>query len=355
MLILLLIQSFYWIFFFGALNTYSDAGIPEKQRNIPLSIIICCKNELENLKINLGSILEQNYKQKEILIVDDNSTDNSIEYLKRIDNENSVVKLYKNTKNSNGKKQALRYGIEKSIYEWVLLTDADCRPASSHWIKSMITGAVGNTKIILGYSPYTTNGTFLSKWIHFEGWITGLQYLSFTVKGFPYMGVGRNLMYDKSIVDTQLLDKHQDLSSGDDDLLINQIATSENTKINLDPLSFVYSQPKSTWRGYYRQKLRHYSTGSSYKPLHQVLLGLFSVSHVLFYFGLITFALAVSIKWAVLCYLTRILMILVVGNKLMNVLRAEFSIILLPLFDIILAVYFLVFSFAVIFPQKSHW
>ena len=133
-----LIQIYYYLFLFNKLANYKE---PQKEasQEYPVSVIICAKNEAENLVKNLPGILVQDYKTThEIMIVNDNSTDESkyiLEEFQRTFKNLTVIALKQEAKGIPGKKFPLSVGIKSSKHEIVLLTDADCIPASEHWLK----------------------------------------------------------------------------------------------------------------------------------------------------------------------------------------------------------------------------
>jgi hypothetical protein len=128
---------------------------------------------------------------------------------------------------------------------------------------------------VLGYGPYKKQKGLLNKIIRFETFHTAMQYLGFAMAGKPYMGVGRNLSYKKTLFYREKgFSAHNRVPSGDDDLFINKAATKYNTAVNIDPESFVYSNPKTSWGSWRKQKKRHFSTGKYYKWGHRFLLGL---------------------------------------------------------------------------------
>lgn len=143
---------------------------------------------------------------------------------------------------------------------------------------------------------------FLNKCIRYETFWTAIQYLSFAMAKLPYMGVGRNMAYKRKLFFSQnIFVKNPGLLSGDDDLFINEVATSSNTKVQLVPGSFVISSPKKTWDEWLHQKRRHISTGAHYRFKHQLLLGLNSLSHVLFYVSLLLLILYSNNLIEILC------------------------------------------------------
>ena len=114
--------------------------------------------------------------------------------------------------------------------------------------------------------------------------MVAMQYLSYALAGFPYMGVGRNLSYTRTMFFAGGgFTSHYKISSGDDDLLIGQIAKKKNTRIEVSPESFIYSEPKTTFREWVKQKQRHLTTGRFYKGKFKLLLGAFSITQLLFF------------------------------------------------------------------------
>lgn len=323
----------------------------------PLSILICVKNDLPNIKKNLETWVSQGFDRKEILIIDDFSGKELKHFIDKMKLKKGSLSYYKVRTNLPGKKQAIKEGLSFSRYKWVLLTDADCQPVSNNWASLMMSKAVdGDKSIVLGYSPYSVpTKALLFLWIHFEAWLSGVLYLSFAARGIPYMGVGRNLLYNKTIISDFDLSKNNDIISGDDDLLISQISHGKNTTICIEPDSFCYTSPKSSWTEYFNQKLRHYSTASRYKLKHQVLLSLFSFSQVTFYFLLINEIAFGNWITGMFFYLLRMIFVLPIAFRNIKKLKAEFSIFHFLIFDVLLVLYYMLFSVTFIFPKAKNW
>ncbi|MCH8332125.1 MAG: glycosyltransferase, partial [Bacteroidetes bacterium] len=254
----------------------------------PTSIVICARNEEANLRKNLPAILQQHYPFFEVIIVDDASSDGTLQYLMSLEDAHlKVISIGEEEKNTVGKKAALSKGIQEARYEYILLTDADCKPASDSWIRDMTLNLSGEKDILLAYSPMYRQKSVFNKWVRFEVFYTALQYFSFALCGLPYMGVGRNLAYRKKLFNKDLLLKHIDVPSGDDDLFINEVANARNTSITTSENAFTFSQAKSSWKSWFEQKVRHLQAGVRYKPIHQFLLGALFSSHLIFYVGMI--------------------------------------------------------------------
>ncbi|MBX9781605.1 MAG: glycosyltransferase [Chitinophagaceae bacterium] len=301
--LIIIIQLSYYLFLFRKLATYQPE---EKNTTVqhPVSIIVCARDEAHNIVKNLPGILVQDYKTThEIVLVNDNSTDETkyvIDEFKRSFKNLNMIELTQEAKMISGKKFPLSMGIKSAKYEIVLLTDADCVPASEFWIQKMQATYDEQTDIVLGYGAYHKKSGILNKLIRFETFHTALQYLSYALAGNPYMGVGRNLSYKKNIFfKNKGFSSINQIPSGDDDLFINQVATASNTKINIDPDTHTLSESKTTWGDWMTQKYRHYTTSKYYKPKHKFLLGLYSLSLFLVY-PLLTASILLFTWWIAL-------------------------------------------------------
>ena len=282
-----IIQIFFYLFIFG--NFSFIKAVNKSYQSLPVSIIICAKNEEKNLKTFLPLIAKQNYSNFEIILVDDGSTDRSSEMMNSFKDEFSskvsiqIITIDK--EESKGKKSALNKGIKEAKNEYLLLTDADCKPVSQNWINEMISNFSIEKTIVLGYGAYKKiNNSFLNKIIRFETLLTAIQYFSYAKIGKAYMGVGRNIAYKKNeFINVDGFKNHNQILSGDDDLFINQIATKKNTEICYTRNSFTISEPETNFSKWIQQKRRHITTSNHYKIIHQILLGLFYISQLLFW------------------------------------------------------------------------
>ncbi|GAB3251145.1 glycosyltransferase [Larkinella harenae] len=253
-----------------------------------VSIIVCAWNELENLRTLLPLLDDQVYRTFEVLIMDDRSTDGTREFLeKAVERFEHVrfIRIDREHEHVTPKKYALTTGIRNATHDVVLLTDADCQPASEYWLAGMVNQLYTPKKeIVLGFGPYKRRKKhgWINRLIRYETLFTAVQYFSMARIGLPYMGVGRNLMYRRSLfLANKGFYSHIRVLGGDDDLFINEVATSRNVAISLHPATFTYSKPKETFAEWWHQKQRHLSVGKYYKTRNKFWLGLLSLTHVL--------------------------------------------------------------------------
>lgn len=291
---------------FGLLSYYiifsrikiSSFDIENSFFNKPVSVIVCTKNELENINQFFPYWINQNYDNFELIIVNDNSTDGSYEYLTSLENTYDnlvIIHTNKNEEKNNdlkslkGKRYALRKGILASKYDYILLTDADCKPVSINWIKEMTKAFHDkNIEIVLGYSPYFKERSLVNFFIQTETTLTAMMYLGFANIGLAYMGVGRNIAYRKNILTDQLFIKSNKAISGDDDLIVQQLANKSNTAYIISKNSIVESVPEKSFKNWVLQKKRHLGAGIYYKFIMKIILNLFPVLNLLLFISSLT-------------------------------------------------------------------
>lgn len=258
---------------------------PDTRRRV--SVIVCAKNEAENLKKFIPAVLDQDYPNFEVILINDASADDTLEVMEdfqQLDPRIKIVNVRNNEAFWANKKYALTLGIKKAVNPFLVFTDADCRPESPNWLAQMTAHFQESRSIILGYGGYFKQKGFLNRIIRFETMLTAIQYFSYARAGMPYMGVGRNLAYTADEFYKQSgFASHLHIRAGDDDLFVNKASTPENTALCLDKNSFTRSVPKNSFRKWFIQKRRHVSIAAHYKKEHKFLLGLFYMSQAFFW------------------------------------------------------------------------
>lgn len=355
------IQFIYITFIFGSFPFNTKKPV-KNNFNLPVSVIICAKNEAENLAQNLPFFIKQRHEKFELVLINDCSIDNTLSIMEQFKNEPNtnikIVDVEANEQFWGSKKYALTLGIKAATYEHLLFSDADCKPVSEDWITEMTAHFNENHQIILGYGAYQKiKNSFLNKLIRFETVLTAIQYFSYLNIGIPYMGVGRNLAYTKSIFfSVNGFAKHIKIRSGDDDLFINQVATKKNTSFCITKKSFTKSIAKSSFNSWIQQKRRHVSTASFYKPFHQFLLGTYYAT--LFLFWIIgIFLLCVQFKWEIIAVLIAVRMLIqyIIFGISAKKLNEKDLILFTPFFELFLIFIQMFIFIKNLFSKPTHW
>ena len=348
-LLVFYIISFYQLAFYKPADNRMQANFP------PVSVIICAKNEADNIKRNLPSILCQNYPEFEVIVVDDNSTDETLLVLKEYEDPRLRIIENRRERRYKGKRNALLEAMQAAKYDHLLLTDADCIPVSKEWIYKMVQPFNDKIEIVLGYAPFNKMKGLFNQFVRFENVNTAIQYLTFALVGFPYMGVGRNIAYRKSVLsNSRSFEMHKNLLSGDDDLLINEMATSQNTAIVIDSQAHVYSEPKLAFKDWLHQKRRHASAGFYYKPVHKLVLGVLTSAQVIFWSTPVGLLLAgIQPQIILTLFLIKTCVQVLIFHRIVQKLEQKSMWIMTPFYDFMLSLFFVTLGGSSIIKVKT--
>ena len=352
-----IIQLFYYLFVFSRLAFFKAEKA--SQESLPVSVIICAKNERDNLLEFLPFYINQEYDKFEVIVVNDNSVDDSADVLRAFQLQYKTLKVVNvpDTDRFYGsKKFALTLGIKAAQYDNVLLTDADCKPATNQWVKLMSQYAKKKA-VVLGVGVYEQKKGLLNMLIRFETFYTALQYLSFAQAKMPYMGVGRNLGYQ-----TQLFFKnkgfssHQHILSGDDDLFINEVSTKRNTQIIIDKNAHTVSNAKTSYNAWIRQKKRHFLSGGHYQFKHKFMLGLLQLSQIIFIGLFVLLVIKVRPVYLVVgIFVVRYIIQMIIFKLSANKIGGKDLVLLSPVFEVFFMIFNPLLVFSNIIIKKAKW
>ena len=294
------------------------------------------------------------------MVVNDRSWDDTkyvlAEFAKNY-NRLKIVTVGEGAKFIAGKKFAATMGIKAASNNWLVFTDADCYPASENWLMDMQAPDDEAKEIVLGYSPYLKKGGLLNALIRFETFFTAVNYLSFALKGMPYMGVGRNMAYKKSLFfQNKGFAAHMHIPSGDDDLFVNANANPQNTSIRINPETHVWTAPQTSFKAYLRQKKRHFGAGKLYKPKHKFILSSQIIIQFLFYAALVA-ACFFKALWlpALGIFVFSIIIRCFIYPKLLKRLNYPGLALWFPIMDILLFIFLVFNGILSIFVKKVQW
>lgn len=327
----------------------------------PTSVIVVARDEAPRLPRLLDDLLAQAMPDLEVVVADDDSADGTAEVVERRAREDRRLRyLPTGPKRHPGKKAALAAAIAHARHDWLLTTDADCRPATPLWAAAMRTAAGPHHEFVLGYSPYrrSPTPTWLNRWIRFEAFYTAVLYLGAALAGRPYMGVGRNLLYARRVYErVGGFAGHAHLAGGDDDLLVAAGAGGGNVGVCLDRRAWTYSEAHASWPTYARQKRRHLSVSHAYRPLDRLWLGLLAAAHVGHYAALLGLLAQGRARAALALYGVRMAAIWPRTARLQRQMDVGDLAGLFPLADAALVGYYLLGAASIALPRgrSDHW
>lgn len=362
------LQLAFFLVFLIALRRSSPGG---EAGRVPVSVIVCAHDEAENLRELIPLLLSQEYPDFEVVIVNDRSNDSTLDLLLQESGKDSRVRMVhvrETPQRVNAKKYALTLGIKAATHDWLLFTDADCRPRGTQWISTMSRYFDDETRFVLGFSPYMVRPGFLNLFIRFEALLTAIQYFAFGWMKNPYMGVGRNLAYRKSFFLAEKgFNNLLHVTGGDDDLFVNLHAKGDNTRLELSPESQMLSVPERTWASFYWQKVRHLSVGKRYRAGHRFLLGLLGLSWIVLWPSWIGLLAGLSSAdhqalvseaetYLILVpFLLRWILLLLLFRSMTRRTALNFSLWTLPVLDLVYAIYYLVTGLAALMTKRIRW
>ncbi len=353
-----LLQCWFYLMVFSRLAFYKKKETVLEHP--PVSVIICARNEDDNLTSFIPFVMQQNYPDFEVVVVNDCSYDNTREVLDELSKKYSnlkVVTVKEDDHFSHGKKFALMLGIKGAKNEHLLFTDADCKPASSDWIKCMMSEFRDDAEIVLGYGGYEKRSGFLNKIIRFDTYFIALQYLSYSLIGKTYMGVGRNLAYKKSLFfKMKGFASHYHIESGDDDLFVNEAATKRNSTIEVAITSHTVSNVKTTFKSWVNQKRRHITTAKHYNVSCKLRLGLLSLSQYLLLVSFITLLVfKIQVIAVISAFVFRLLLQMIIFKKSMDKLNESDLWPISFIMELVLMVVYPIIFVSNLFVKKHQW
>lgn len=289
-----LIQLYYWFW-----PAFKKPNVKKPSTESPaVSVVVCVNRDVTHLDRLLQCLLVQRYGQFEIVIVNDGPDKEIAGFLLHHPHRFrfKLIEFDASRKATPGKKAPLAAGIEAASHDLILLTDADCVPGPE-WIGEMLNCMDDKTEMVLGVAPLFERAGLMNMLQRMDNFITAIQYIGAALRGKPYMGVGRNLLYRRALFTrTDGFAGHTHIASGDDDLFVQAAANGKNTTVCMGKKAFVYSEAASTWMAWLHQKRRHLSASKGYHVNAKFQTSVFAISWLVLWVGL-PFIMSTGFSW----------------------------------------------------------
>ena len=347
-----IVQILYYFLFFNKpykhlkrKNEYKDIEKTNKTEFPGISIIITAKNEAENLQKNLPFILEQDYPNFQVVVVNNGSTDGTEDVLKRLSNDYPnlyITFIPVDSEKVNDKKLAITIGIKAAKHDILLFTEADCKPLSNKWVNHYATEFSIGKDVVIGNCQLEVKNGLSQKYILIDNLIFSIKYSSFALRNKLYFGIGRNMAYRKHLFfDNKGFSSFLNLEYGEDNLFVNKIVTKNNTSVLLSPESMVVNKVINGLTSWRSIKAKYLIT-SRHLTGHQSKLLAFEVfSRYGFYLAFALLALTGILKSSVyliviaaILYLIRFVIQIVITNRNSKLYNAGKFYLSLPILDL---------------------
>ena len=276
-----------------------DAPLP------PVSVVLVAHNEGAFLKENLVYLLEQDYPDFEVVVVDYLSHDDTHFVLKLCKDNYPNLKVVNFKDDVNmfyGRKYPLSIGIRSAKNDVIVLTDVDSMPASLQWLRHVVQGyAKPRTNIVLGYAHLEAEKTVLGSLQRYDNIDYSASYLSRALRHHPVTATDRNLSYRRGFFFSKgAFISHYNEPDGAADMFVNQNATGRNTEVNLHPETFVkYKAPKKFI--HWHQARQHRTATYRHHNAAQQMVGAASGIALLLFYGAVVALLAMGLfPWEIL-------------------------------------------------------
>lgn len=269
-----------------------------------VSVVMVVHNEAEFLKKSIPYLLEQDYPDYEVVVVNHVSTDDT-KYVLRICSENypqiKPITIKHDVNMFRGKKYPLSIGIKSASKDVILLTEAESVPKSFDWISRMMQGYSGGTQIVMGYNLVKSDGSLLGAFQQYENMAYNASYIGAALMGRPYTATGRNLSYRRDFFFKQGgFISHYSIPDGADDLFVNQNANARNTALVLDSEASVISEPRNTFGLWHQDRAHRLYTRRNYAWNDRLMLSIYPVSQVVFLASLVMLFVGGIFPWQIL-------------------------------------------------------
>lgn len=360
LIIILLFQILYYLFIFGRTSFYKADKKSQQDQFPSVSVVICAKNDAYNLKTKLPTILEQEYPNFEVVVVNDDSLDDTsyvLRVLQEIYPNLNVITLKENVNKFLGKKYPLSIGIKSAKNEIILLTESDTIPTSYHWISEMVKGFTKNKDIVIGFTKTESKNNFLNTLMQYESQTIAMNYLGHGLIKNPYMGLGRNLAFTKKMFfSVNGFIPLYNIQVGEHELFVNKFSTKKNTSVIITKDSINQSVPKERVEDWLLQKKKHYRIVSYFKLKDKIITSLIPSTTFLLYCLIVT-SLVFGFPWeyGLMALILKYTLQIIIYYKSSRVLQSQQIAFLAPIYEILFLPFNTIIKISALLTKKEKW
>ncbi len=253
-------------------------SVKSRPTNIFFSVIIAARNETDSIAALLKDLDAQEYKNFEIILVDDHSTDGTAQKITEIIPSLSVqASCIRLLAHEQGKKAAINKGISQAKGTHIVSTDADCR-VGKRWLYTFA-AYIESKRPKLISAPVTLDfsSTLFEK-------IQTVEFISLIGSGAvfmywkkPNMCNGANICYEKaSFYEVNGFSGNEQIPSGDDEFLMHKIAAlyPNDVRFIKSTDAIVRTRAKTSFRDFFYQRKRWASKWNHYRSRSPIVVAI---------------------------------------------------------------------------------
>lgn len=235
-----------------------------------VSVIVYANNQSETLLRNLPTLLDNDYPDFEVIVVDDMSVDDTQDVLMLMEQRSDHffhTKLTDKVRTMSHRKLALLLGVKAAHHDIVLTTKAQCIPASKDWISSMARNFTQWTDIVIGPVIFEGRTGVFSRFYQYDLFQRMITLFGQTLAIRPFAGWGNNMAFRKKILfadNNRAFSSQLNLRYGEDDLLVSAMARRHNVMVECAPESVVVDQESPLKYAWSNDRLIRAFTGKRY-------------------------------------------------------------------------------------------
>lgn len=299
----------------------TTCSIPTKA-SVPITVLLTVHDQAKELEMHLSSFLSQEFDNDfQVVVVAEQGDSETEDVLKRYENNEHLYATFipSSSRYMSKKKLAVTLGVKAAKYEWIIMTDAGCTPASPYWLQCMSKACNENNKLVLGYSNYTAETADFRR---LEQLYTELYLMRKAETGIAYRTNSANLAFRKSMfLQGEGYRGNLHLLRGEYDFIVNKYADEGSSALMLEQDAWIIEdeplQKKWLNKHLFYQETRKYLKRST--PMRM----LFNLDTTLLHTSYL-FILAMMVYGGVLMNYT-LLLTAVVSLLITVILRARFA------------------------------
>ena len=272
--------------------------VPFTESQPPVSVVVYAHNQAEELLRNLPVLLDSHYPTFEVIVVDDGSTDETDNVMTQM--EQRALNFFhtsiaQKVRTVSHRKLAMMLGVKAAHYDIILMTQAQCMPASADWIARMVRNFTPRTDVVVGPMAFEGRTGLMNRFYQWDLFERMNEMMALTLAVQPYGGWGQNLAFRKEVFfanHNEGFSRHLNVQPGEDDLFVADVRHNRNIAVECSEAAMIINQVSPLRYWWKKDRLNRAFTSQQYALASRLVKHLDSATRFLFLLP----------AWAVLAY-----------------------------------------------------